>query len=62
MPENVPTGLLSRGVEVVLLDDLVDTCKPGDRVQINGVYMAFGGYMAKGNGIFKTVVVATSVT
>ncbi len=31
-PEIVPTGLLCRGIEVFLQEDLVDSVKPGERV------------------------------
>jgi DNA replication licensing factor MCM3 len=61
MPEKVPAGLLSRSIEIVLQDDLVDLTKPGDRVQINGVFRPLTGGFTYSSGTFKTVVVATSV-
>lgn len=62
MPEKAPTGLLPRSIEVVFEEDLVDKVKPGDRVQIIGVYRALPTNQTKLNGYFKVVLVATSVS
>lgn len=60
MPEIAPAGQLPRSVDIVLDDDLVDLTKPGDRVQIVGVYRALGG-AANNNASFKTVILANGV-
>lgn len=62
MPENSPPGQLPCSVDLVLEDDLVDQCKPGDRVAVVGVYKAVP-VSAKGttSGTFRTLVVATNV-
>jgi len=62
MPECAPTGLLPRSVEVVLEDDLADKVKPGDRVQVIGVYKAVANHTTSQNGYFKVVLVATSIS
>ncbi|KAL7421554.1 MCM DNA helicase complex subunit [Cryptotrichosporon argae] len=59
MPERAPAGQLPRGVEVVLADDLVDCCKPGDRIQLVGVYKSSGG--GQGSRGFHTQLVANNV-
>nr|XP_027193635.1 DNA replication licensing factor MCM3-like [Dermatophagoides pteronyssinus] len=37
VPETVPTGQLPRGLDIVCCDDLVNSCKPGDRIRAIGV-------------------------
>ena len=62
MPESVPTGQLPRSVDVIVENDLVDTCKPGDRVQIVGIYRAVASKISgQTSGSFKTLIIASSV-
>lgn len=62
MPERAPAGQLPRGVDVILDDDLVDKCKPGDRVQLVGIYRSLGNRNAGHNtALFKTIVLANNV-
>jgi len=37
-PGQVPPGRLPRSIEVVLLDDLIDSTKPGEEVEVTGIY------------------------
>lgn len=62
MPERAPLGQLPRSVDVILDDDLVDRVKPGDRVQITGLYRAVGGASnGSTSGVFRTLIIANNV-
>ncbi|KAL9044401.1 MAG: hypothetical protein Q9214_002458 [Letrouitia sp. 1 TL-2023] len=62
MPERAPAGQLPRGVDVIMDDDLVDRCKPGDRVQLVGIYRSLGNRNAgQGSATFRTLILANNV-
>lgn len=62
MPERAPAGQLPRGVDVILDDDLVDRVKPGDRVQLVGIYRSLGNRnQGHSSALFKTVVLANNI-
>ena len=47
--------------DFVLEGDLVDACKPGDRVLLTGVYKPLAGKAAAASGHFRSVVIVNSV-
>jgi DNA replication licensing factor MCM3 len=62
MPERAPAGQLPRSVDVIMDDDLVDRVKPGDRIQLVGIYRSLGNRNAgAGSSTFRTLLLANNV-
>lgn len=65
IPGSVPSGSLPRSKDVLLYFDLIDACKPGDEVDITGVYknnFSLGLNIKNGFPVFATMIDASSVT
>lgn len=63
-PSSVPPGRIPRHKEVILLWDLVDSAKPGEEIQVTGIYNnSYDGTLNAKNGfpVFATVVEANSI-
>ncbi|MFX1445995.1 MAG: minichromosome maintenance protein MCM [Promethearchaeota archaeon] len=58
VPEDLPAGRIPRSVQAILTYDLVDTIKPGDRINIMGVFKSVLAQSIKGlnSTLFKTYV------
>lgn len=62
MPERAPAGQLPRSVDVIMDDDMVDRVKPGDRIQLVGIFRSLGNRNAgQGSSTFKTLILANNV-
>lgn len=64
MPGTVPSGSLPRSKEILLYFDLIDSCKPGDEVDIVGVYQnifSISLNIKNGFPVFSTMIEATSI-
>jgi DNA replication licensing factor MCM2 len=63
-PGTVPAGRLPRHREVILLADLIDTARPGEEVEVTGVYRNnYDGQLNNKNGfpVFATMLEANHV-
>jgi len=61
-PESSPAGQIPRSIEVVCEGDLADKAKPGDRVQITGVYRPFPPAMQDfTTGVWPARLIATDI-
>lgn len=64
-PGKVPAGRLPRSKDAILLDDQVDMCKPGDEIELTGIYHNnYDGSLNVANGfpVFATVIQANHIT
>lgn len=60
-PAHVPAGRIPRSKECILLADLCDRCKPGDEIDITGIYSCtYDGSLNTDQGfpVFATVILA----
>lgn len=63
-PGKVVAGRLPRSKDAILLGDLCDTCKPGDEIELTGVYTNnYDGSLntAQGFPVFATVLLANHI-
>jgi len=59
IPGKIAAGRLPRQKDAILLGDLVDVCKPGDEIELTGIYTnSFDGSLNTQNGfpVFSTVI------
>uniref|UniRef100_A0A3B4BBU2 DNA replication licensing factor MCM2 n=1 Tax=Periophthalmus magnuspinnatus TaxID=409849 RepID=A0A3B4BBU2_9GOBI len=64
-PGKVAAGRLPRSKDAILLADLVDSCKPGDEIELTGIYHNnYDGSLNVANGfpVFATVILANHIT
>lgn len=63
-PGRIPAGRIPRSKDCILLADLCDRCKPGDEVDITGVYTnSYDGSLNTDQGfpVFATVIMANYI-
>lgn len=62
MPEKAPAGQIPRAVEIIADNDLSDRCKPGDRIQVIGIYRCLPAKQKNyTNGTFRTILLANNI-
>ncbi|KAK0533450.1 MCM DNA helicase complex subunit [Tilletia horrida] len=62
MPERAPAGQLPRSIDVVMDDDLVDKCKPGDRIQLVGMFRSLGNRVGQSSSsTFRTLMIGNNL-
>lgn len=63
-PGKIPAGRIPRSKECILLADLCDRCKPGDEVDLTGIYTnCYDGSLNTEQGfpVFATVIIANYI-
>jgi len=65
-PELVPEGETPQSISICCFDDLVDSVRPGDRIEITGIYKASAVHPLRGrkaqNSVFRTYLDAIAIT
>ena len=61
MPERAPTGQIPRSIMVFLENELVDIAKPGDRVEVTGIFKSTTSMSSQTSGVFRSVIVGIGV-
>lgn len=62
MPEKAPAGQLPRSVDIIADNDLVDMCKPGDRIQCIGTFRCLPGKKnGYTSGTFRTILLSNNI-
>jgi len=63
-PSNISAGRIPRSKNCILLGDLCDNCKPGDEIELTGIYTnSYDGSLniAHGFPVFSTVIIANHI-
>ncbi|XP_054160995.1 DNA replication licensing factor mcm2-like [Oppia nitens] len=63
-PGKISAGRIPRSKDAILLGDLCDTCRPGDEIELTGVYTnSYDGSLniAHGFPVFSTVIMANHI-
>merc|ERR1711865_378425 len=64
-PEHVPEGETPQNVVICCYDDLVDSVRPGDRVEVTGIYRASPVHSMRGfkslNAVYRTSIDAIAI-
>lgn len=64
-PSTIVSGRIPRSKDCILLEDLCDQCKPGDEVEITGIYTnEYDGPLNAANGfvVFATVILVNHIS
>lgn len=63
-PSRIPAGRVPRSKDVILLADLCDRCKPGDEIDVTGIYTNnYDSSLNTNQGfpVFATVIIANHI-
>lgn len=64
-PGRIPAGRIPRSKDCILLSDLCDICKPGDEIEVTGIYTNnYDGSLNTEHGfpVFATVIMANHIS